>query len=165
MNSFFVQKRALLFLATLSIVILVVLIGLILTSIFATPSSQSIETTLSPTPTQTIQVSPPDIRQDPKYRNNPYRVESEPAYIKSLEDIDAKNKEQLEKAGAVGRLLTKLPYTGNAFSLRYDYGNNIFYLTLVRDNRTQGNQEFEQFLRENDILDRSWIKNLTVSYQ
>jgi len=72
---------------------------------------------------------------------------------------------ELNKDSALGNLVSKLPYTGRYFYFVYDFPKGSFVLTLDKNNITQGNSNFDAFLRNNGIQDRSWFINLSVVYQ
>lgn len=73
-----------------------------------------------------------------------------------------KTKEASKKSYAVGQLIDKLPYKGANFSISYDINNDIFILVLNQNNAMLANKEFDNFLLQNNIKDRSWISNLVV---
>lgn len=65
----------------------------------------------------------------------------------------------------VSQLIKKLPYIGNNFSLSYSFSTNKFTLVLKKDQETAGNQEFDSFLNDNQIQNRSWFNNLIIKSQ
>jgi hypothetical protein len=65
----------------------------------------------------------------------------------------------------ISSLIQRLPYRGTYFSLYYNYSDDIFILFLDKNKSAAGETEFENFLKQNGILDKSWIKNLNQSYQ
>lgn len=60
-------------------------------------------------------------------------------------------------------LINKLPYSGNNFSLFYSFSTNQFTLYINPNNQSEGNSEFDSFLKSNDVADRSWIQNLVIT--
>lgn len=72
---------------------------------------------------------------------------------------------ELNKDSALGNLISKLPYTGRYFYFVYDFPKGSFVLTLDKNNITQGNSNFDAFLKTNGIQDRSWFINLVVVNQ
>lgn len=167
MNSLLIQKRLLLIIAGGGIIVVIILLAFAL-SLFA-PSTTNQTTQLPYAPSPTIvgyqKKSPQDLRSDPQFKNNPKKVESDPTYISTSAEIDIKNKEELAKRAAVGRLLTKLPYQGTLFSMRYDYTSNMFYVALTKSNQVQSNQEFDLFLKNNGVDSETWVTPLTKLYQ
>jgi hypothetical protein len=69
--------------------------------------------------------------------------------------------EQARQDFLLGELINKLPHEGNNFALSYDFSRDVFVLTLG-ESENLGNRNFEVFLSENNIEDRSWIENLEV---
>ncbi len=65
----------------------------------------------------------------------------------------------------VAQLIKKLPYTGGNFTFNYNFDTNKFTLTLKKGQETAGNLEFNNFLKANQIQDRSWITNLIIKSQ
>lgn len=166
MNPFIQQNRFLLAILGITSLLIIVVVTIVLRSAFlssSTPHGESPNPTVTPIPTVVLgypKRTPQELLGDPWFKSNPTLVQSNPAYIQSSAEIDAKNKAVLTREGAVGRLLMNLPYTGQNFMLRYDYGANIFYLTLSKTNPTLGNQEFDAFLKANAITSRTWVKPL-----
>lgn len=64
----------------------------------------------------------------------------------------------------VGFLIEKTPYLGKNFSLYYDQEKGLFVLYINPDNKTAGNNEFEELLKQNGVLSRAWINNLFTTY-
>lgn len=65
----------------------------------------------------------------------------------------------------VSALIEKLPYQGTDFSLSYNFADDSFLLSLDATNQAQGETEFENFLKQNGVLDKSWLQNLSVGNQ
>lgn len=86
-------------------------------------------------------------------------------YKKSAEEIEATIAPQIKQDSLIGSLLNKLPYYGNNFSMNYDFNNNQFTVIIKIDKKTEGDKEFNEFLKENKILDKSWFNNLTILYK
>ncbi|MBI2596413.1 hypothetical protein HYW46_06830 [Candidatus Daviesbacteria bacterium] len=89
-------------------------------------------------------------------------VIQKPETGKKYQIITGADQKQIDQDSLVGNLLTKLPYKGTNFSLDYSYNSLQFILTLNTQNKDLGNKEFDQFLLQNQILDRSWLKYLTI---
>lgn len=157
------SQRKLLIVAT---VLGIVAMGIILLSIIALFSSRTQQP--SPNDTTPTTSTQPEITRDPTtgfYNGSHYNIEQSPQYIKSQQQINEKNKTASLQNQAVGRLLSKLPYSGSNFSMSYSYDTNQFTVVIKVTNQIAGNQEFDQFLQNNGISNRSWIHNLVLTYQ
>lgn len=77
----------------------------------------------------------------------------------SLSDND---QNQLRKDELVGELIKKLPHRGTTFTFIYEISINQFLLSLPAGREESGNIEFDQFLKNNQIENRDWLKNLTI---
>lgn len=108
-------------------------------------NTQNTQTQTSPTPT-------------------PYAEQSE-GYKNSTSQINKQSAPLIQHDSAVGTLLNKLPYKGTNFSMSYDFDTNSFVVIINKFNQDEGNKEFDTFLKNNGVMDRSWIKNLNLSYQ
>lgn len=73
----------------------------------------------------------------------------------------------IEKEAAVGRLLDLLPYTGENFRMENDYKNAQFIVTIPKTKEEEGNIEFDAFLKQNGVAERSWIRDnlLVIRYE
>jgi hypothetical protein len=78
---------------------------------------------------------------------------------------DQASQQMIERDAAIGELISQLPYRGNFFTLEYSYETNSFTLTLSFSNQLQGNQEFDQFLKSNNIENINWLYNLKIVNQ
>lgn len=65
----------------------------------------------------------------------------------------------------ISALIENLPYQGTYFSLSYSFSDDSFLLLLNKNNTNQGEIEFENFLKQNGVLDENWLQNLTTNYQ
>lgn len=155
------SNKTILSLAGIAGIFLVIFLVLMLASLFSTVKKSPTNLTASPTPVPPVLT--PTI--DPFITNNPQQIESSQTYKQSFQEINNKYKESLRRDALVGQLLKLLPYQGRYFLLTYSYDANRFTATIDATNKTLGNQEFDQFLKQNNILDRSWIINLQVVYQ
>jgi hypothetical protein len=80
------------------------------------------------------------------------------------EDTNPTDIQTDKQSGDVMRLLKVTPYHGTNFALFYSYEGNYFTLYINPSNPSAGNAEFDGFLRQNGISNRSWIYDLrTVS--
>ncbi len=69
-----------------------------------------------------------------------------------------------QESSDVMSLLNQTPHYGENFAFFYDYDGNFFTLYINPNNISSGNAEFDKFLKENGVDDRSWIYDLrTVS--
>lgn len=59
----------------------------------------------------------------------------------------------------------ELPYYGTSFSIGYDKSFDATKVVIYLRAREAGEQEFDAFLKENGISDRSLINNLTILYR
>ncbi len=64
----------------------------------------------------------------------------------------------------VASLRLLLPYSGQLFTLSFDYSKGSFVLTLNRNNISEGTKEFNAFLKTNGIMDTSWLENTLTQY-
>lgn len=81
-------------------------------------------------------------------------------YLRSAQKVAEEQKELIRHEEVVAKLANKLPYNGDYFTLFFDHSTSKFYLTLDKNNVGEANKKFDEFLKENGILDRSWIRNL-----
>ncbi|MGA2911777.1 MAG: hypothetical protein ABSE17_04090 [Candidatus Levyibacteriota bacterium] len=65
----------------------------------------------------------------------------------------------------ISALIENLPHQGTYFSLSYNFTDDSFFLSLNAANQAQGEMEFENFLKQNGVLDKDWLQNLTTNYQ
>lgn len=64
------------------------------------------------------------------------------------------------KQASVSAMLVKLPYQGKYFYLYYQYNTGTFILELQKGKESLGEKEYEKFLKENGIEDRTWIQKI-----
>ena len=72
------------------------------------------------------------------------------------------DQEKNRRSFLVGSLIDKLPYYGKNFSIIYDTSINVFFLYLNPSNIAGGNKDFDAFLKQNGIDERSWVENITI---
>jgi hypothetical protein len=65
----------------------------------------------------------------------------------------------------ISALIENLPYQGTYFSLSYRFSDDSFLLLLNKNNTNEGEIEFENFLKQNGVLNENWLQNLTTNYQ
>jgi len=73
--------------------------------------------------------------------------------------LNQNDKIQLNQQSLVSRLITTLPYRGKAFSLEFSFNSGKFLLILNQKDLTAANSEFDNYLKQNGIQDRSWFGN------
>lgn len=69
-----------------------------------------------------------------------------------------------QQSSDVMSLLNKTPYYGKNFAFFYSYSGNYFTLYVSPNNKVAGNAEFDQFLKQNGVENRSWIYDLRTVY-
>lgn len=109
---------------------------------------------------ESLSISPtsiiiPTIKKDIYFPDDP-----DPVYEQSLKKIEGEEREDLRREELVSKLLNKLPYKSDNFSMSHSVRINRFIVTIKN---TQGESDFDQFLKENGISDRSWIRNLIIN--
>lgn len=134
------------------VLIFLIFVSFIYTQFFLKKPDQNINQSSLPVSKPTQRPLPPILAQGEDYQ-------------KSLPQIREAEKEQLRKDSLVGIFIQKLPYFGKSFSIGYDIDTNQFIAQIKQGEEQVGNEELDQFLKENGILDRSWLKNLTVKTQ
>lgn len=75
------------------------------------------------------------------------------------------SKEGPRKGELLLSLIQSLPYSGKYFRLTYDNNIASFILNVDPNNETQGNAEFDSYLKTRGFSDKSELINLTVSRQ
>jgi len=73
------------------------------------------------------------------------------------------NEREHPLGGEIDAIYDKTPYVGNYFNLVYNESDAWFYLYIDPSSRTEGNKEFDQFLKDNGIPNRSFFKGLKES--
>lgn len=111
----------------------------------------------NPSPAQPIQI----FNRQP----TPTPLSNKPQAGRAYQKFTPADIDQLNKDTATGSLLNKLPYKGVNFSFVYYYEINRFTLVLKQGAEQQGNEEFDRWLKDNGINDRSWFRNLDVTVQ
>jgi hypothetical protein len=84
---------------------------------------------------------------------------------KSYSALTDQAQEQIRKDELVGKLIDQLPHKGTNFTLTYNISNNRFTATFNTKNRAQGEQELNQYLKQNQIDSTDWLYNYTVKNQ
>lgn len=104
------------------------------------------------------QVSPGEAERFEK-NNFPNAVES---VGEDFSSPSTQTKEDIDRSYLVSQLIPKLPYRSNNFSLFYSFSDDKFTLYINSGNQNQGNADFDSFLKQNGVADRSWIDNLNT---
>ena len=115
--------------------------------------------TSSPVPIPVF--SPPSTQQFA----SPTTSVTTPKQGEQYQSVSDSDQEQIRKDSLVGQLLSKLPYTGTNFSLKYMYSTNQFIATLKTGQEEVGGGQLDAFLQANQIESRSWLKNLIIKSQ
>lgn len=68
-----------------------------------------------------------------------------------------------EKILEIVDLKDKTPHYGKFFSFTYDPNEGIFYVYIDPVHVSQGNSEFDEFLRQNGIPDKSYFPGLVTT--
>ena len=76
---------------------------------------------------------------------------------KSLKDQQINQQSSLIQA-----LVDKTPHIEKNFSLYYNFNDNQFVLHINLYSETQGNIDFDNFLKQNGVMSRSWFTNLVI---
>lgn len=84
-----------------------------------------------------------------------------PEYQGIKQVIPEEAKTEMAQQLIINQMIANLPYTGNNFSLSYSLSDNTFTVRLKEG--TASAQEFDSFLKDHGILERSWLKN--INYQ
>ncbi len=117
----------------------------------------SINPTRDQSPSPVTSFSPsPSPRLDQK--NTP----GEPDPGRSYQKIDQQGLEFIRRGTLISNLIDKLPFEGENFSLLYNLSNNQFIAVFNNKESTLAQKEFEAFLKQNNIEDKSWLYNLTI---
>ncbi len=93
-------------------------------------------------------------------------TEDAKAWMKSLglsdQQLTALNIQYVPEATV--ELKNKLPHDGINFTMSYDKDLDKTSVIIYKENKIQGEQEFEDYLRSHGVEDKSWINNLTIQY-
>jgi len=130
----------------LGLVVIIGVIALLIIQIFLNLK----QTNTSPYPT-------PNTSAEASYYSQDYKQKAA--------QIQQQNQQFNNQEEKVGQLLNKVPYQGTNFKLVFDSSSSEFVVTINQNNKTQGETEFENFLKQNQIEDKSWIRNLRTEYQ
>jgi hypothetical protein len=149
----------------LYIIAAVIVLGFILLLIFLLSQARK-ENPATPTGnSQTPGAGSPTIV--PYNKNNLKPVAGQPSiFQQSKEYQDFQNNvklteaPELERRKKSGALLDVIPYKGKLFTFDYDYSKGAYRVTFNKDNA-----EFNSWLKEHGIEDKSWLFNLQIAYQ
>lgn len=76
--------------------------------------------------------------------------------------ITKEGQEVLDNDFKIGQLTKKLPYTGEKFTLSYDFDKNSFTVLIDQSEKEEGLKELDDFLNQNGIKDRNLLYNLSI---
>jgi hypothetical protein len=79
--------------------------------------------------------------------------------------VNQQTKQKLNQEYLISSLINHVPHQGRLFTLDYNFNNATFLLTLNKNNLTEANTEFDSYLKQNKIDNRSWFENLVTSYK
>lgn len=71
---------------------------------------------------------------------------------------------ELERRKKSGALLDVIPFKGKLFTFDYDYKKGAYKVTFSKDNVLEANNEFNSWLKEHEIEDKSLLFNLQIAY-
>ena len=77
-------------------------------------------------------------------------------------EVTKENIAENTQSQLVSQLTGTLPYQGKDFYLEYFYTNYVYQLTFYKSREDQGEKEFEQYLKDSQIEDKSWLKRLVI---
>ncbi len=112
---------------------------------------------ITPVPTSFHYLNPTDRS---RYFSRP---DNNPDYNKSFEKQIKEEDVFIKRESQVGSLLRVLPYKGTDFMMEYDYKNLNFVVTINKERAVAGNTEFDLFLQQHGINNRTWIRNLNIT--
>ena len=67
-----------------------------------------------------------------------------------------------QRSSLISGLIDLTPHSGKFFSLYFTYKTYSFVLYVDTKHQKEGNANFDSFLKQNGITNRSWINNLSV---
>lgn len=76
---------------------------------------------------------------------------------------DTSEPKEPEKAEEISRLIDKTPYQGAFFSFTYDLNTALFTVNIDPANESEGEKEFNKFLNQNGIPNKSYIIGLKTT--
>lgn len=118
--------------------------------------SQPVMPSASPLPTNYNFLNPTD---KVKYFGPPGSNE---LYNKAAEQYMNDNKVFFQREEQVGQLMHYIPYKGTNFNITYDTNTAVINVVINKEHDVAGNTEFDQFLQQHGIDNRTWIRNLNV---
>jgi hypothetical protein len=86
-------------------------------------------------------------------------------YQKSIQIIHNQEAPFIKREAAVGKLLDILPYEGTNFKMENDYQAMQYVVTIKKGKETEGQDEFDAFLKLHEIVDQSWIRKELLRIQ
>ncbi len=139
-------------------VVLLIIVSFTFFSLFNQNNSTS--PTVSPVPiSSTAQVNPSLSPLQVDTSN----LEFHPNSSVIAQTIAPSAQQLLDKDTLIGNLIQNLPHVGVSFNLEYDYATNVFTVNLSKNNLTQANEEFDNYLKQNQVENRNWLYNLKTN--
>jgi hypothetical protein len=88
------------------------------------------------------------------------------SYEQSMQTIYKSEDQIIEREGAIGKLLDLVPQRGTNFTLTFDFDQAQYVVIIPSDKRTEGDAEFDAFLKQNGIQSRAWFREglLLIQY-
>lgn len=86
-------------------------------------------------------------------------------YLEEQRKMDLTIAPENEKSTKAGLLLEKVPYKGKLFTFDYSTDDLAFKVILDSSQVLEANQEFDAFLKQNGIEDKSWLRDLKIEYK
>lgn len=126
---------------------------------FISPSTTSRPTPLN-TPVATVKpssVASPASSIDERLYSEEYKKEAA--------ETNKQEQSQIEKDKLVAKFIDTLPYKGSFFSASLNLNTGRVEIVIDDANKAQGEVEFDEYLKNNQITDRSWIQNLSIKYE
>lgn len=138
------------------ILILISLLVLILISIIWLKVKNKQEV-VPPMPTMT-----PTAVGTSKPQSSNFEPINRPESREEYQTISTSDRVFLDQSSKVSDLINKLPKKGSFFSMSYNFKGSRFLAVLDKDNQARANEEFDRFLSENGINNRSWFRSLDI---
>jgi hypothetical protein len=73
---------------------------------------------------------------------------------------DEATRPEPEKGEQISSLIDNIPYAGTYFSLAYNFNDAYFYAYIDPANKTEGDRQLDEFLKQNGIENRTTMPNL-----
>lgn len=141
----------------------IILLILVLTQFNKNKSSKPSETIVIPSVSPTlVPYNKNDLKPGP---GQPSIFQQSKEYQDFQNNVKLTEAPELKRRKKSGALLDVIPYRGKLFSFDYDYSKGAYKVTFNKDNVLEANNEFNAWLKEHDIDDKSWLFNLQIEYK